>query len=660
MTEQQITDEILRYIDDKSYNYAVLIDGDWGSGKTYFAKHALTEKIEEKEKKAQKPRAVKYISLYGCKTVNDIQENIAWNFAENARDIISNKARWDKKANTIAGNVVNTSRKIGNIILKKYLPEASIYEIASEWLDIGAFILIVDDLERCDCPINETFGFFNELVEHENTKVIFLANEKEIIGIAKPDNIALQYLLSINDKVDWPEEGPVDAILLPKGKTEDNKISIDEMESRRNELFPQKEANEKYRSIREKLIGEILKYEPDIKDIMKKLIDKSECTVEDKDILLEDIEYYYNTMHNYKHLNLRSYQFFLSKIIYLFNKLQGVNDIQQEYLKSIKKSIIEDTFLYAVIFKSNYKPEKKGWEIWSNDDSENISFIGAVIKQFVENGCFVFDEFQNSILALQDHLKIAILEDDPYNLLNHEYYIHTQDWCENELDKLLKKLVDNKYPITMYVNIIDLLQRLINIGFDNSYMDKAKKSMIDNISSMKELDHISADFLVVDDKDSEKAILKHVDDINLAIENHSEKVSSETIQEVLEGEKWVGKLKDYVNSINYRYVKDMPFFSKATPQQWIKAIESASPDTINDFRDIVSMIYPKDNIREAYQEDANTIKEIFNYLSKYTDEDLIKKMQIDWLKDQFEDIIDDHELVYICSSEDTDSQEDAS
>ena len=63
MTEQQITDEILRYIDDKSYNYAVLIDGDWGSGKTYFAKHALTEKIEEKEKKAQKPHLLNLVPL---------------------------------------------------------------------------------------------------------------------------------------------------------------------------------------------------------------------------------------------------------------------------------------------------------------------------------------------------------------------------------------------------------------------------------------------------------------------------------------------------------------------------------------------------------------------------------------------------------------------
>ena len=41
MTEQQIKDEILRYLRDTSYNYAVLIDGEWGSGKTYFVTNSL-------------------------------------------------------------------------------------------------------------------------------------------------------------------------------------------------------------------------------------------------------------------------------------------------------------------------------------------------------------------------------------------------------------------------------------------------------------------------------------------------------------------------------------------------------------------------------------------------------------------------------------------
>lgn len=49
MTEKQIIDEVLRYINDDTYNYAVLIDGEWGCGKTYFAKNSLTAEIFRQE-----------------------------------------------------------------------------------------------------------------------------------------------------------------------------------------------------------------------------------------------------------------------------------------------------------------------------------------------------------------------------------------------------------------------------------------------------------------------------------------------------------------------------------------------------------------------------------------------------------------------------------
>ena len=41
MQEKQVSEEILRYLDDDNYNYAVLIDGEWGCGKTYFVLNKL-------------------------------------------------------------------------------------------------------------------------------------------------------------------------------------------------------------------------------------------------------------------------------------------------------------------------------------------------------------------------------------------------------------------------------------------------------------------------------------------------------------------------------------------------------------------------------------------------------------------------------------------
>lgn len=67
MTDSQITQEILRYIEDSSYDYAVLIDGEWGCGKTYYIKNSLIKDIVSHEGEKENGRKVKYISLYGCK-----------------------------------------------------------------------------------------------------------------------------------------------------------------------------------------------------------------------------------------------------------------------------------------------------------------------------------------------------------------------------------------------------------------------------------------------------------------------------------------------------------------------------------------------------------------------------------------------------------------
>lgn len=120
MTEKQITEEILRYLKDVSYNYAVLIDGEWGSGKTFFANNILTKAINKQEVNLKTNRSVKYISLYGCKDMTDVQENIAWSFAEDARKKIKNRIKWGTTVEKVSSNILLSSQKIGNVIMKNY------------------------------------------------------------------------------------------------------------------------------------------------------------------------------------------------------------------------------------------------------------------------------------------------------------------------------------------------------------------------------------------------------------------------------------------------------------------------------------------------------------------------------------------------------------
>ena len=54
LNDDDIVSIVIKYIDENLYNYAVMIDGDWGCGKTYFVKEYLIDKIEQNETEKKK------------------------------------------------------------------------------------------------------------------------------------------------------------------------------------------------------------------------------------------------------------------------------------------------------------------------------------------------------------------------------------------------------------------------------------------------------------------------------------------------------------------------------------------------------------------------------------------------------------------------------
>lgn len=635
MTEKQITEEILRYLKDESYNYAVLIDGEWGSGKTFFVNNTLTKEINKQEANLNTNRSVKYVSLYGCKDMADVQENISWSFAEDARRKIKNRMKWGTTVEKVSSNILLSSQKIGNVIMKKFLPEASLYKISSDWLNLGSFIFIFDDLERCDCPVNEVFGFLNELVEHENTKVIIIANEKELMTIADTQSLELQYYLALDERVQWPktDEDNVWSVICKKPEG----VSLTELEKRRSLLFPVEESGD-YCRIREKLIGVTLKYDPNIPEIISQIIETSNCESSVKGMLRGKKESFEDTMEYYHHRNLRTFQFFLSKVTYLLGQLENIK-IDQEYYEAISNQVISETFMQAVRFKSNYQPPKDNYTWLSIEQDTNFHSV----KQYVESGTYDYKNYENEVLKYQNELKADVFSDDPYYLLYRQYYYQTQVWCEEQLDKMIKQLRTNKYPISLYGRIIMAIQRLIDLGFDEQYMNEAKKWMLENISNSGEVEEIDPDLWFVEDREFRDRVIAIVADINEAIKNHTETASRENVIDILKNDDWIAKLKKYVNPNDLRYVQDISVFSKAPSAQWLKNMHKASPKDIDDFRELLEYIYPRGVRRNSYIQDADTIKAIIEGLRKIKEDDLIKKACIRWLGAQFEAIVKLHE-----------------
>lgn len=54
LSSEEIIEDFINYIEDPIYNYAYMIDGSWGSGKTHFVKKVLIPAIEKYQAEKKK------------------------------------------------------------------------------------------------------------------------------------------------------------------------------------------------------------------------------------------------------------------------------------------------------------------------------------------------------------------------------------------------------------------------------------------------------------------------------------------------------------------------------------------------------------------------------------------------------------------------------
>jgi len=166
-------EEYLDYYFDgkKKFEYAVLLNGAWGSGKTWFVKKYI-------EKQISKDKKVAYISLNGISKTSEIDEAIF----KCIHPVLGSKQA--KLAGQIFKGTLKATLRIDLDGDSK--PDANLGISAPDiklpdYLKIDdKFILIFDDLERCELKIEETLGYINYFVEQENIKVLVVSNDTEI------------------------------------------------------------------------------------------------------------------------------------------------------------------------------------------------------------------------------------------------------------------------------------------------------------------------------------------------------------------------------------------------------------------------------------------------------------------------------------------------
>ncbi len=479
------------------------------------------------------------------------------------------------------------------------------------------------------------FGFINEMVEHEGIKVILVANEKEISTEITPERLEQQYMVALDEKIEWPKYEEKDSFLRNyREKKNNNKLSFDELNDRRNHLFPQAKSNGEYRKMREKLIGVTFRYEADMPQITRKLIEKVDANHVFSEAIERNLKYIEDTMCVYKHHNLRTFQFFLSKVSFLLEQVRSI-DIDSDYTIKIDDYVIKACFKSATEFKSNYKIPKDN-AVYGLKSAEEPTI--STIHEYVNHGQFNIDSFKEEIKKIESEYMVQIDHSDPYSKLRNEYFYMTQKECEEKLQELIERLKDNKYPVTVYDSIAVLIIRMERIGFGETYGEQIKAAMIENVKQSGTVGQFRIDSYLFDDKEEFKKASDFMIDINEAMKTNYTNTRRKTINEVLESADWVAGLETYRKTYEQQYKYDWPIFSQADSKKWIEAIKNSSARTVHDFRSWIWDVFPQNEQVSRFKDDWKTMKEIHDAINLMEEDDVVKKWAFKLLVQQIEDI----------------------
>ena len=241
MSKEIIENAISVYIQEEKSDYAVMLNGEWGSGKTHFWNNKIRKKIESMQLNGKRYTTI-YMSLYGISNLEEISKKI---FIETTQ-LMDKNLRKFMDAN--GQNTIPEYAKTG-------IDMANFFGVTQngDKVDYGEFfstddkVLCFDDLERANVDVIDILGYINNFVEHDHIKTIIICNEKELSTKLKSSNIEMKTFIA--------------TYLLDKQEELNNidKPLVEKIQDKIEHVFDK--AND-YERIKEKLIGETFEYAP--------------------------------------------------------------------------------------------------------------------------------------------------------------------------------------------------------------------------------------------------------------------------------------------------------------------------------------------------------------------------------------------------------------
>lgn len=598
MQKNKICEYMKYYVENDKTGLAVLLTAPWGTGKSYFIKNNLIKYIEEKTN-----YKCILISLYGITSFEDLKETIIVNLF-----IHSDSIKFQKLAKS---SISICAKAISSYLLSKTgVNIDNLMESLSEYISFSNRLIIFDDLERTQIDLLDVMGILNQLVENEESKILIVANEEAIIKY--------EYLKDEDDK---------DLLFNCLGKN-DKSTEVKKEFS---------DIGEKYLLIKEKTIGDTLKFECDYYNAISNIILNTE-----NEILInrykseEKINKIYNLLHDKNGYNLRTF-------IYACQKISDILDVFEIIDLKYVDAIFESVILFSKKIKYGKYPNWEG--------SEYLSVELGSQKYPLFRFCydFIIDYNLN-----KDSVESTFKAYDEYYHYNYQYHkdknleiifnCYTQDekTIKDALDKLKISLEQNDIPITCYGKLCYFLVFLGDLlKYDYSCH---KCSMIKNVYQIGDKIDLHSAFLYTNvsyDAMLQEKLIRFEEELLNSSKDYNE---FDYLVNYTPDELNIFCNKIFESSNIDKYIINGCFISNFDLEKLVQVLFNSNSQQIDVFRGELFRFYRNMYPDKYDKKDWDFIKNLSNLVTlKLKDDDLIidriAKLQLEYLRDNLKEFI---------------------
>lgn len=640
LSDEELLSEIKYYIENKFYNYAVMIDGAWGSGKTYFVNQVLLPELKKETKKSI------YISLYGVSNIDELSKKIYIKFLlKDKSDRINSTllAGATEALDVVSGLISPFIGKYGDIEIK----EKKIQNLVQKFVSIKDCILIFDDLERCNCPMKEILGYINGFVEQAGMKVLIIANQNELRQKMDAQSMALQLqaVLGEDEKLDFEDkqENEIYNLLAGKNTQEEGirKVSIEEALKRVSQVFKQ---TSEYERIREKIIGSIYYYRPNIKKAMLHLIENKFSYGEiGRPQLEKNLNYLADYMEKEQHVNFRTFQFFLLKMNGLFSEIKAETYENQDM---VYKKLIQACWYACIMFKKgNLDDIWKENQEYNNTGELRIRFIEeyvqySILDQGIKKLLKKFDDEETEKIRNQK---------DPINSLQYDWIVSTEKVVREWMDDIIKNACAGKYGIGSYDRIQQIFLQIYQAGFESTYIKRLTDAMCASIQEGTAKGE--PDCLLSMNGEKKELVELYNANMQRIVKTYNKcmaKKSEGDMNSFLKESDWAKQIYDYIwqakhpsESEDYRKKIEV-FLNGMDINVLTSKLKEASLENLEKFRGVLKEIYSQNYAPDILWNEKEQIKVLIDSLKEFQENstDKIRKYQYKLIADYLSEALD--------------------